>query len=100
MTSSPTIDIDLLPPLNRREAAVMAGMDERLFKKHVDAGDVLYIIIGQATKKYLVKDVLAFREELRQQTCPSTNHKNRKSGTTISNSRIIDITDLLDARKK
>ena len=77
--------------LTAREAAAELRVSERVFRAHVQAGDVKHVLIGRR-RRYTASDLEEFINT-RRQKCPSTNRRGSRTTSTTSGGKVIGITE-------
>ena len=75
------------------EVAQMLGIHRSTLDRLCKEGKITFVLVGRA-RKFAQYDLAKFIEEGRQQRCPSTSPRGRRTGTTISSSRVVGFTDL------
>jgi hypothetical protein len=84
--------------LSPRQAAARLAISEALLRRHVDAGEIPYILLGRGEKRRKIgfdpADLDAFVDQRKQRACPSTAPRARRSGTSISGSVVVAFTAL------
>jgi len=89
----------LTPTLSPDEAAAIIGCCAKTLGKFRDAGAIKAINLGTGRKRpcwrYHPDDVAAFladrRRTVEHASCPSTNRRDRRTGTTTFSSTVVDI---------
>lgn len=82
-------------PVSQGAMAAALGMDERVLKRHVAEGELVYVRIGKR-RKYLREDAERFLEQQRRREvapCPSTSPRNPRTTNSTSGLTVIDFTD-------
>lgn len=86
---------------NQSEAAKLVGIDVKIFKYHVDKGDIRYILVGKKSwKKYTLEDINEFINNRKIKSCQPINRKAPRSGTTTSKYQAIDFAGLREQHQK
>jgi hypothetical protein len=87
--------------LTAGQAAKELGVDPKLFRESIAKKLPTVILDGCTRPRYMLSDLWAYLDKKRKEPspCPSTSRKGRRSGTTISGSRVIAISEVLAQRK-